>query len=142
MGLYKRKDSQFYWMFYRINGRRKFESTGTKNKKLAEKIYSKVSTEILEGKWFDKKVSGSITLNELIDRHMREISPNLASTTHCRNAQISKNLKSFFGQYLLKDISTSLVSQYKVKNAGERLQQGNHPERIRAITANVQCSNQ
>lgn len=46
---------------------------------------------------------------------MREISPNLASTTHCRNAQISKNLKSFFGQYLLKDISTSLVSQYKVK---------------------------
>lgn len=115
MGLYRRKDSQFYWMSYRINGRRMFESTGTKNKKLAEKICSKVSTEIFEGKWFDKKVSGSITLNELIDRYIREISPNLAPTTHCRNAQISKNLKSFFGQYLLKDISTSLVSQYKAE---------------------------
>ncbi len=46
MGLYKRKCSQFYWMSFRINRRRIFESTETTNKKLAEKIYAKRLTEM------------------------------------------------------------------------------------------------
>lgn len=52
MGLYKRKGSQFYWMSFRVDGRRFFESTGTTNKKLAERIYAKRITEIAERRWF------------------------------------------------------------------------------------------
>jgi len=39
-------------MTYTANGRRVFESTKTTNKKLAEKIYAKRTTEVIEGNWF------------------------------------------------------------------------------------------
>lgn len=37
MGLYKRKDSPYWWMSFRVEGRRIFESTGTNNKKVASR---------------------------------------------------------------------------------------------------------
>lgn len=119
MGLYKRKGSQFYWMSFRVNGRRIFESTETTNKKLAGKIHAKRLTEIIEGKWFEKKTSSTSTMGEVIERYMKEVSPNLAPTTHVRNGQMAKTFMGFLGQYPLKDITPSLLSQYKAKRIEE-----------------------
>ena len=49
MSLYKRKGSPFFWVSFRVNGRRVYKSTGTANKKFAEKVHAKVMTEIQEG---------------------------------------------------------------------------------------------
>ena len=97
MGLYKRKDSQFYWMGFRINGKKVEESTKTKNKKLADQIYAKRLTEIAEGKWFGKVATPNVTMAEVFDRYLKEVSPNLSPTTDQRNIQMVKNLKAFFG---------------------------------------------
>jgi integrase len=63
---------------------------------------------------------------EVIEKYLREVSPHLSPTTHSRNKQICNNLKEFLGQYLLGDISPSLLSQYKVK----RLEKGYRRETI------------
>jgi integrase len=115
MGLYKRKDSQFYWMTFRINGKKIFESTGTANKKRAERIHAKCLTEREEGKWFDKASIANVTMTEVMDRYMKEVSPSLAPSTESRNSQIVKNLKAFFGNTLLKDVTSAVVSSYKAK---------------------------
>lgn len=115
MGLYKRKDSQFYWMSFRIDHRRVTESSKTTNKKLAERIHAKRLTEIAEGKWFGKVVIPDVTMAELFDRYLKEISPNLSPTTNERNAQMVKNLRAFFGDSLIKDVTPSVVSRYKAK---------------------------
>jgi hypothetical protein len=60
MGLYrrtkKRKDGtarkcRVWWMCYVVNGRQHCESTGTTNKRLAEKILNKRLAEITEGRF-------------------------------------------------------------------------------------------
>jgi integrase len=113
MGLYKRKDSQFYWMAFRVNGRKISMSTETTNRKLAERIHAKRLTDIAEGKWFDKVTVPDVTMAEVLDRYMKEVSPTLAPTTDFRNSQMVKNLKAFSGDILFKDVTSSIVSKYK-----------------------------
>lgn len=119
MGLYRRRDSHFYWMTFKVNRRRVYESTETTNKKLAERIYAKRVTEIVEGRWFEKKKSESVTMTELIDRYMKEVSPNLSDSTHLRNEQMVKNLKAFLGHHLLQNVTPSVISQYKARKLTE-----------------------
>lgn len=113
MGLYKRKDSQFYWMGFRINGKKVSESTGTTNKKLADQIHAKRLVEIAEGKWFGKVATPNVTMAEVLARYLKEVSPNLSPTTDQRNVQMVKNLEAFLGNSLIKDVTPSLVSRYK-----------------------------
>ncbi len=120
MGLYKRKDSQFYWMSFRVDGRRITESSKTRNKKLAEMIYAKKLTEITEGKWFGKVNIPNVTMEEIFDRYLKEISPNLSPTTDERNGQMVKNLRAFFVNAFIKDVTPSVVSRYKARRLEKR----------------------
>ncbi len=113
MGLYKRKDSQYYWMSFRIEGRKISESTRTANKKLAEKIHAKRLIEVIEGKWFGAAAKPNLTMAEVFDRYLSEVSPQLSPTTDQRNAQMVKNLTAFFGKTLIRDVTASVVSDYK-----------------------------
>ena len=115
MGLYRRNGSQFYWMSFRIVGRRVFESTGTANKKLAERIYSCQVLEAAEGKWFEKKRPVELAMSELVDRYMREVSPNLMPSTQERNRYMTRNLMRFFASYQVREVTPSIVSKYKAE---------------------------
>jgi hypothetical protein len=53
MGLFKRQDSPYWWISYTANGIHRKESTETKDRKIAEAIYAKGKTLIIEDKWFD-----------------------------------------------------------------------------------------
>ena len=46
MGLFKRKDSRFWWMGYTLNGEHHYESTKTTSKDLAIKIWKHRESEI------------------------------------------------------------------------------------------------
>ena len=50
MGLYRRKDSDIWWMCFVGGGRQYRRSTETTDKRLAEKVLAKVQTEVVEGK--------------------------------------------------------------------------------------------
>jgi len=119
MGLYKRKGSQFYWMTYKLDGRKLFESTRTQNRKLAEKIYAKWVTDILEGKWFERKTVKDVTMSEVLDRYMSEISPSLSATTHARNEQIMSTFKASLGSLMVKDVTPSVISRFKADRIKE-----------------------
>src|SRR3989337_1068203 len=113
MGLYKRNSSQFYWMSFRVNGRRIFESTETSNKKLAEKIYAKRLTEITEGKWFQSEARNR-RFEELREKYMTEHSMiNKTPTTQVRDISAFKRLSEFFVGLRLIDITPAKISDYK-----------------------------
>src|SRR5260370_9077691 len=46
VGLYKRKDSRFWWMGYTAKGEQRCESTKTSSKDLAKKIWNKREADI------------------------------------------------------------------------------------------------
>ena len=114
MGLYRR--DKFFWFSICYQGKRIQESLKTDNRRLAEKFHAKVLTDIVEGRYFEKPVD--ITVNEVLERYMKEFSPLLSPTSHERNQQVVSHFKSVFGEYLIKDVTPSVLSQYKA----ERLQ--------------------
>jgi integrase len=70
MGLYRR--GKIYWYTIMQDGTRIQESLKTDNKKLADKLYAKVLTDIVEGRYFDSVKAKSTTFDEMTDRYLKE----------------------------------------------------------------------
>lgn len=122
MGPYKRKKSRFYWISFRINGRRVYESTGTANKKLAEKIYAKRITDVAEGKWFSNEAKKR-TFEELKERYMNEHSRvHKSFKSHLRDQSSFNHLTGFFKGMRLADIVPARISEYKSLRLSEGAQ--------------------
>jgi integrase len=102
-------------MSYVVQGRQERKTTGTENKRLAEKIYGKTLTDIEEGRFFDRPKN--IKMVEVIDKYMNEVS-QFKSGSHERNRQIVEHFKAFFGDELIEEVNPPLLSKYKA----ERLQ--------------------
>ena len=114
MGLFKR--GRVWWMSFTHNGERIQRSTKVKDRKLAEKIEAKVVTKIAEGKWFEKPVTADKTLGDLLDKYIKEHSaPNKAPGTANNDICMVKDMKEFFGDTRLKDVTPSLISAYRAK---------------------------
>lgn len=97
-------------MSFVVDGRQERKSTGTQNKRLAERIYVKTMADIEEGRFFDRPVS--ISMVEVLERFMTEVSP-LRPASHERNLHIVKHFKLFFGDTLLDEVQAPLLSRYK-----------------------------
>jgi integrase len=126
MGIYKRKDSQFWWMSFIVNSKPYRESTGTKDKRLAEAIHGKVLTKIVEGKWFGINPAKAYTFDELMERFMREHAPRREENTQKTYKVSLKNLTKFFSVMPLSEITPKTISAYMEK----RLKEGIKPASV------------
>ena len=81
MGLFKRKNSPYYFMKFQLNGRCIYESTKTSNKKLAEEIYLNRRHEIINGiePIIRKEPVKDYTFSELADKYLEFIDGRLKS---------------------------------------------------------------
>lgn len=98
MGLYRRPDSDIYWMSFTYNGRLYRRSTETSDEKLAKKIMAKVQTQIVEGKWFDIDHFKQRTLKEMIERYEQEYTAHRKYYPKGRDKSIFKRLYGYFGE--------------------------------------------
>lgn len=98
MGLYRRKDSNLWWMSFTFGGKLYRRPTGTDNRKLAERIFAKIQTQVTENKWFDIDHSKQRTLREMIERYDREYSAQRKYYPRKRDKSVFKNLYSYFGE--------------------------------------------
>lgn len=112
MGLYKR--GQVWWMRFTYNGKLIRKATETTERKLAEKIYHKVMTQIAEGKWFERPVGENKTLSNLFDKYINEYTVvNKAERTIRQDRGFAKDMLEFFGDVPLTEITPSRISAYK-----------------------------
>ena len=115
MGIYQR-DNMVWWMCFSIKGRQFRTTTGTKDKQLAKKIYAKVSTQINEGKWFEKLPAEDKTLKDMLDKYLEEYSiPNKAPNTSRGDGYFANNLLKYFGDIPLLEVTPEKISSYKAK---------------------------
>jgi len=110
MSLYRRKDSNIWWISVKTAQKRIRQSTGTENKKLAEKIHAKIVTEIQEDRYFETAKSKRITFKVMTEKY-------IANYEKSRDCHTLKRLLPAFGHLTLFDITSDLVSDYR----GERL---------------------
>ncbi len=113
MGLYRRKwrnrDGKFitsppWWMAYMVDGRQHCESTGTSNKRVAQKILAIRLAEIAEGRFPGLLKSHAPTLKDYISKYL-ESRTDLHPNTRTRYRGSRRFLEHFFAATRLPDIT-------------------------------------
>jgi integrase len=115
MGLYKR--GKVWWMSYTLEGKRVRRSLETEDKQLAKKIEAKGKTQLIEGKWFEKLPGGDKGFKEMMDKYEGEHVSQLRSVRQHKG--FIKNLRSFFANIPILEITPSLISDFKMKRRGD-----------------------
>lgn len=116
MGLYRR--GQAWWMSFTSNGKQYRKPTETNNRKLAEKIYGKVLTQIAENKWFDIDEGSQRTFEELVAKYEATEFKELKSWRSVES--YLKQLKDFFGNRTLSQITPALIDEFRQKRKAEK----------------------
>ncbi len=118
MGLYRR--GKTYWFRITHRGKRIQQSTGSNNRKLAEKIYHKIHTDIVEGRYFQRQEAESHTYDDLQDRYMKEHSKvNKVESSHKRDRASFGHLSGFFSGLSLAEVRPARISEYKALRTSE-----------------------
>lgn len=112
MGLFKRKDSPYWWISFCYKGKQYRISTETTDKRFAEKIYAKVVSEIIEGKWFDREKSEYLTFDIMMEKFMKEHAPMVSQSMQERYKHALKKLMAYFKDIRIKDITPALINEY------------------------------
>ncbi len=121
MGLKRRKDSQYWWMNFTINGKNYRRSSETSDKKLADKILAKVKTQITEGKWFEVDEAKSHTFDEMMERYLSQFSKLYkAESTYKKDVAMRNNLNQGFTGLTLDQITSRVITDYKTKRLSEQ----------------------
>ena len=115
MGLYKR--GGVWWMRLTVGGREVRRTTGTKDRRLAEKIEGKVKTEIVEGRWFDVQEERTRTVRELLERFEREHASRRKATRFY--GPIIARFIDEFGDRTLAEITPAILNQWKARRSNE-----------------------
>lgn len=112
MGLYRRENGTFH-LTITYKNRRIQRSTGTANKRKAERIYAQVLADVHEGQWF-KIESKHRTFEELRERYMSDYAiPNKAPRTVLKDIDTFNQLAKYLAGYVLADITPQSIAGYK-----------------------------
>lgn len=114
-------------MSFKTNIKRLRISTGTENKKLAEKIHAKVMIDIEEGRYFENQ-SKKRTLKEMIEKFEAEYTDRKDYYSKARDKSIFKNLYAFFGKETTLREVEELVGGYEPHRRKQLTNRGRSPE--------------
>ena len=120
-GLYRRrwKDihgkihlSDVWWMAYSVAGKQHCESTGTSNKRVAQKILDIRRAEIAEDRFSSLLKSHPPMLKDYFSKYLDD-RMDLHPNTRTRYAVSRRALESVFGGMRLPDITDAQIEEYK-----------------------------
>ena len=113
MGLYKRKDSRFWWMDYTAKGEQRCESTKTSSKDLAKKIWKKREAEIALGRFQIGWPGERMTFAELCEEFLNSHSSTLSPKSQENHRIFGNHLRAYFGDRKLTEIEERTVVEYR-----------------------------
>lgn len=131
MGLFRRRQAKVWWMSFMYHGRQVRRSTGTADRRLAEKIFGKINVQIVEGRFFETREETTRTFDELMERYLTEHAARKSQPRHYRG--YANSLKTFFGGRTLAEITPKLIVEYK----NRRYAAGLKPASINRELANL-----
>ncbi len=113
MGLYKKKNSPYWWMSYSQDGEQFWESTKTRSKRAAARIWQKREAEIALGKFKVGWPGERITFEEMCKEFEHSHFASISNGTSSGYRVYLKHMKAFFGGFVLTKITTKLVEEYR-----------------------------
>jgi integrase len=109
--IYQRPDSAIYWLKYSRNGKPYRESSGTTDRRKAERKLKERFAEIMSGTFIGPK-SEKIKVSELAEDFLREYRINARKSLDDVTARWKLHLEPFFGAWKAVDVSSDLIARY------------------------------
>jgi integrase len=135
VGLYKRRDSRFWWMAYTMKGGQRCESTKTSSKELAWKILQKREAEIVLGRFKVGWAGERMTFAQLSEEFLHSHSSTLSAKSQENHQNFLKSLRAYFGDRKLTEIDERTVVDYRNHRRRQPLKQ--NPKRtVKGATVN------
>jgi integrase len=113
-----------WWVSITFGGRRIRRSTETSSLELAKAIESKLRTELIEGKYFDKCAGAEKTFKEMADRFMLEYAPKNSKRTQLHYKTTLGHSLPFFGNMKLTLITPQKIAEYKAMRYNKGVKPG------------------
>lgn len=113
--LYKQEGSEVWHLDVSHQGRRIRRSTGTKNKKQAEKIYCSVRNKLMEGTFIESAKGRDKTFEEMVARYLEEVTPDKKPCTQRTDKFYAQLLIKVFGKHRLHEVTPDKISRYLLK---------------------------
>ena len=121
MGIFKRRQSKFWWLNFTVNGRVIQRSSETTDKKLAEAILGKIKAQIVEEKFFDLDKSRQYSFEDLMEKYFNDHAPiHKTESSVQRDKDSYAHLKRVFSGLTLDKITPSLVIDYRNRRLSEK----------------------
>ncbi|MBS0181331.1 MAG: tyrosine-type recombinase/integrase [Nitrospira sp.] len=117
MGLIKR--GKVWWMDFMFQGTRVRRSTETSDKRLATAILAKVTTQVVEGTFFDHREEDDHTFQDMMERYLAECSKMKAPKSCVRDGTSLKHLVPVLGEKLLSEITPKSLVAYRTQRRTE-----------------------
>jgi integrase len=127
-------------MSFVANGRHYRRSTRTKDRKLAQRIFAKVQTEITEDKWFEKDAARNHTYDEMIERFLQEHAPTVSSSMQRSYQVCLRHLDAFFSGLTLDRISPGTVMQYVTSRRASGCSAATRNRELAVLSKAFNCS--
>lgn len=117
MGLIKR--GKVWWMDFMFHCRRVRRSTETSDKRLAVAIFAKVTTQVVEGTFFDTREEADHTFRDMMERYLTERSNMKAPKSCVRDGTSLKHLVPVLGEKLLSELTPKSLVAYRTQRRTE-----------------------
>jgi len=111
MGLSKRKGSECWQMRFSLEGRKVRKSTGTSNRRAAQKIYDAVRFQVAQGT-YDPRLEPGMPFCDLVDDFLEKHS-KVEKESYERDKFIGEAVKRFFGARPIGSISAYDVKAWR-----------------------------
>lgn len=98
-----------------------------RTKRDADDWARRTEDEMVRGVFIQRAASERLTLDDALDRYLKEVSPTKSAFTQRGEACKAKQLKAKLGKYSLAAITPDLVADYRDK----RLEEGKKPNTVR-----------
>jgi integrase len=135
MGVYKREDSNYYWMCYTVDRRQERRSTKTTSKTVATRIWKQREAEIALGLFNVGWPGERVTFEELCDEFEKAHVSCLSDSSKQAFENHRKHLARFFGGHRLAEIDSQMIDNYKNDRRQHRTR--NNPDRtVKGATVN------
>jgi len=122
MGLFKRKNSEIWQMRFQVNGKPVRRSTGTANKKLAQRILDAKKGEVAEGR-FKLKRSASMGFDKLVDEFL-ETHSKVEKKSYERDYYIGQSFKRYFKNVKIENIKFFDIKKWREWRISQKTKQG------------------
>ena len=113
-----------WWVSITFSGRRIRRSAETSSLELAKAIESKLRTELIEGKYFDKCAGAEKTFKEMADRFMLEYAPKNSKRTQMHYKTTLGHSLPFFGSMKLTSITPKKIVEYRTLRYSKGIKPG------------------